>query len=144
MLGPIKSEFTGDGFLDTDRVRTTYEKCYRDETFQGGIRVEAWMLAHTFSSKQLDKHREDIIKMLLALQPGYRTDIKGGGSVVSMIFRGDNSMWTDDHTDIEKLLALGLALNLVSFCAPRDKWAALPGGLPYVRIEITRFGVTVN
>jgi hypothetical protein len=47
-------------------------------------------------------------------------------------------------TDVEKLVALGMASGLVSFCAPRDKWDRLPGGLPYVRVEITRFGVSVN
>lgn len=82
--------------------------------------------------------------MLLCLPQGFRQDVKGGGSVIMMTFREDGTMWTGDQSDVEKLIALGLALHLVEFCAPREKWHKLQGGLPYVRIMITRFGVSVN
>lgn len=136
---------SGDGFLTAVRVRHIYADCYREERHTVKVaKVTAWLCAHTLSDSRLYKYREDVIRMLLSLKPEARVDEKGGMSVAVMTYRGDNTQWTDDMSDIDKLIALGMAMGLLSFCAPRDKWPALPGGLPYVRIEITRFGVKLN
>ena len=106
--------------------------------------VEAWIMKHTFAVGTVQRYREDIVKMLLCLPTGFRSDEGEGGSVAMASVRADQLFWTGDMTDVEKLIALGVASGLVSFCAPREKWHRLPGGLPYIRIEITRFGVSVN
>jgi len=139
--------YTSDQFLTTDRVRRTYERCWRDESKAGratSVTVTAWMLRHTFGVRRIQTERESIIRMLLSLPEGFRADVGGGGSVATATSRGDGTFWTGDMTDVEKLVALGVASGLVSFCAARESWARLPGGLPYIRIEITRFGVSVN
>ena len=137
---------TQDGFLTAQRVREVYEKCFRPEQSPPltHVAVDAWMFRHTFSIRMLQRAREDIIRMLLSLPAGFRVDEREGGSVANMISRNDNSVWSTDLTDVEKLIALGMGVGLVTFCAPREKWHKLPGGLPYVRIEITKFGVSVN
>jgi len=138
--------WTSDQYLDTERVRTVYARCFRPEGSKGLHRVEVtgWLLRHTFSVGQLQKSREEIIRMLLCLPVGLRADIGQGGSVGLMAMRASKSIWTKDMSDVEKLLALGIASGLMSFCAPRERWPNLPGGLPYVRVEITQFGVSVN
>lgn len=137
---------TPDGFLTYERVRSTYERCYRDPTARifAKAEVEAWIHRHTFSVNQLTKAREDIVKMLLCLPEGFRHDEKGGGSVSQMIMRADGTMWTGDMPDVEKLIALGMGVGLMEFCAPRERWPLLPGGFPYVRVMIGRLGVSVN
>ena len=137
---------TSDGFLTYERVRSVYERCYRDQTARilAKAEVEGWLLRHTFSVVQLTKAREDIVKMLLCLPEGFRTDEGGGGSVAQMIMRDDGTPWTGEMPDVEKLLVLGMAVGLMEFCAPRDKWHRLPGGFPYVRVMIGRLGVSVN
>lgn len=134
-----------DGFLTAVRVRRVYADCYRDEHVTVKVaKLEGWLVRHTLSDLRLYAHREEIIRMLLALPKGARVDERGGASVLTLTFRDDETRWTDDPSDVEKLVALGLASGLVSFCAPRDKWPKLPGGMPYVRIEITRHGVKLN
>ena len=140
--------YTGDEYLTTDRVRTVYAKCFRPEGSKAlhRVTVEGWLLRHTFSVRWLQTHREDIIRMLLCLPEGLRADEGNGGTIGLMVLRGQQTkeVWTKDMSDVEKLLALGLASGLMSFCAPRNRWASLPGGFPYVRVEITKFGVSVN
>jgi hypothetical protein len=135
-----------DGYLTSARVLEVYQQCWRPEGSAPAhnVEVEGWLVRHTFSIMRLQRSRETIIRMLLSLHPGFRSDEGQGGSVGAMVTRGDGNVWSTDLTDIEKLVALGLASGLVTFCAPRDKWASLPGGLPYVRVEITMFGVSVN
>lgn len=137
---------TSDDFLTAARVRDVYARCFRPagSPRPSRVYVEAWMLGHTFSTAELAKSREEIVRMLLSLPEGFRGDASGGGSVAHATLRGDSVMWTGDMSDVEKLVALGMAVSLVSFCAPRDKWHRLPQGLPYVRVDITRFGVSVN
>jgi hypothetical protein len=110
----------------------------------GRVTITGWLLRHTFSVRQLQRDREEIIRMLLCMQAGFRTDERGGGSVGAAIVREDGQLWTNDMSDVEKLISVGMALGLVEFCAPRDRWGSLPGGLPYVRVMISRFGATVN
>lgn len=83
--------------------------------------------------------------MLLCLQAGLRSDVGGGGSVANMVLRDDGTLWTQDMGDVERLIALGMGIGLVTWKVPeRAKWPQLPGGLPYVQIEITAQGVSVN
>jgi hypothetical protein len=136
----------GDGFLTADRVRSTYARCYRDEGWKPykATSVDGVMFRHTFSIQALHTNREAVIRILLSLPSGFRVDERGGGSMAMMNQRDDKTVWTDDVSDVEKLIALGLASGLLSYCAPREKWGSLPDGLPYLRVEITRFGVSVN
>lgn len=141
---------TDDRILTSDRVRQVYERCFRPEseyhpTRSTRTQVEAWMLRHTFSVPQLARSREEIIRLLLAVHRGFRSDELEGGSVGMFTMRDDGVMWTGDMSDVEKLIALGMAVGLVSFCIEdRTRWERLPAGLPYVRIDITKLGVTVN
>jgi hypothetical protein len=36
---------------------------------------------------------------------------------------------------MEKLCILGLATNMMRWCAPRNLWAILPGGMPYLVVD---------
>jgi hypothetical protein len=138
---------TDDSYLTADRVHHVYGACWRAEGTRNSlqrIEVVGWLLRHTFSIKKLHGYREEIIRMLLSLPAGFRSDVGEGGSVGNMIERGDGVIWSVDMADIEKLVALGIASGLMNFCAPREVWHMLPGGLPYVRVEITMFGVSVN
>lgn len=139
------AETSGDDYLTEARVLEAYERCYRDETVKTGtVQVSGFLLRHTFSIRRLYEYRESIIRMLLSLPAGFREDVGGGGSVGHMVLRGDGKMWAADMATIEKLVALAIASHLMEFCSPRETWSRLPQGLPYVRIKITRFGVTVN
>lgn len=137
---------TPDEYLSANRVRVIYAGCFRREGWNPmkSVVVEGALLRHTLSLKMLQHWREDIIKLLLCLPAGFRVDEGAGGSVMMLNQRANRTIWTTDLTDTEKLIALGLGVGLLSFCATRANWSKLPGGVPYVRVEITRFGVSVN
>jgi len=135
-----------DGYLSADRVRELYVRCAVPEhtSDTSHTQVSAWLLRHTFKIERLTQNRESIIRMLLCLPAGYRIDVSGGGSVIEAIRRADGTQWTDDVTDVERLLALGMALELASFCVSREHWDKLPMACPYFRVDITALGVSVN
>jgi len=103
---------TDDSYLTADRVHHVYGACWRAEGTRNSlqrIEVVGWLLRHTFSIKKLHGYREEIIRMLLSLPAGFRSDVGEGGSVGNMIERGDGVIWSVDMADIEKLVALGIA-----------------------------------
>jgi hypothetical protein len=137
---------TPDEYLTEARVKHIYSEAYREESMRVGTTlVEGWILKHTLSIRILQKYREDIIKLLLCLPSGFRVDVKGGGSVSVLIFRDNGTQWTEDMSSVERLIVLGMGVGLVSFNVPdRSRWHKLPGGLPYVRVDITATGVSIN
>lgn len=78
---------------------------------------------------------EPEIARILAQLPDafFPKEVPGGGgghSFLAACEDRDGRHW-GEHMHIDGLLALGLAANMVHFCAPRDIWSILPGGMPY-------------
>lgn len=59
--------------------------------------------------------------------------INEGMSFLDMCFDQYGHMWTVLHKDVDKLIMLGLAADLLAYCVEdTDYWHLLPSGLPYV------------
>ena len=39
------------------------------------------------------------------------------------------------HLSMDMLFCLGMAIGAVEYCTPRDLWAMLPGGMPYLKVS---------
>lgn len=72
------------------------------------------------------EHKEDIVSLLDQLTP----DLKDGVSLLSLCQDRDGRLW-GQHRDVDLLMMLGMAVDCIVYCAPRDMWEKLPGGLPY-------------
>lgn len=46
----------------------------------------------------------------------------------------DGELWTELHATCKELI-LGMAIGQVSYCAPRELWQAMPGGMPYIQVN---------
>lgn len=135
---------SADGFLTHQRVVEVYDRCIRREGTSNCTNVDGWMFVHTMHPQSLMVCREDITRMLLSLPAGARVDVSGGASVAMLTRRDDGTIWTGEMLAVERLVAMGIGVGLAEFCAPREAWPRLPGGLPYVRVNITAHGVSVN
>jgi len=56
----------------------------------------------------------------------------GGWSISQLCESRDGTLWTGEHRTIEGFVCLSIAAGLARYCAPREVWTSLPGGLPYV------------
>ena len=89
-----------------------------------------------FHPERLKKHREKIVEWLKALPRQFRKSSGGGWSFLNACFQENGVQWTGLHQRMEQLFCLGIALGLVESIMSREKWATLPGGMPYYAINI--------
>lgn len=77
------------------------------------------------------KAKEQIAAWLGNLDPVFRL----GMSFLNMCTDRNGDQWAGEHRTMDELVMLGLATDALFYCAPREFWNALPGGMPYVQVR---------
>lgn len=96
--------------------------------------VDAITRRYGFHPGRLEEHSSEIRELLAELPDTFQRGHGGGWSFLCACCDRNGRHW-GEHLQIEALFALGLAINAVSFVAPREQWPMLPGGMPYLVIE---------
>lgn len=104
-----------------------------------GIRWNGVVNDYQLDPEKAEAHRGEIQAMLGELDDTFMDDGGGGWSFLNLCQDRHDYLWTGLHWTCEKLLALGAALDLVSFSLPREFWNVLPKSMPYVTIKRSQF-----
>lgn len=102
--------------------------------------VEGIVIRVGFAPPMLEKYREKVIEWLRQLPIGFQPLSEGGGGGWSFLMACDDrfgNQWTGLHQRMEQLFMLGIGCGYVSYCAPRETWDLLPGGMPYLLVDLT-------
>lgn len=92
---------------------------------------------HTgFVREAVESHRTDIRDMLSELPGEFHKSAGGGMSFLQMCEDKNGKQWTGMHSTVEQLLLLGVAAGYASYPLPREMWKVMPGGVPYVTIDV--------
>lgn len=94
-----------------------------------------------FHPERLAGHADAIRSMLRQLPLPFHPEAEGGGggwSFLQMCEDRNGELWAQ-HPTMEELMCLGIALNMVRYLLPRDVWGSLPGGVPYIAINVNGF-----
>lgn len=83
-----------------------------------------------FHKKRLTEYSNEIWGMLNFLPE----EIKKGVSFLNLCMDKNGSQW-GEHRNIESLLLLGIALDMIIFPLPKSLWSALPGSMPMVQLK---------
>ncbi len=87
-----------------------------------------------FHAERLSTHVADVEFMLSHAFGFFYEDRGGGHTCFDLGFRRDGQQW-GTRRDADRLLCLGLALNLAQYVRrDRAEWSFFPGGVPYVQI----------
>lgn len=84
-----------------------------------------------FHKQRLENHRKEIKEMLGQLNPRF----KDGLSFLEGCDDKDGVQW-GEHRNMEQLFCLGIGLGYAKYCAPKKMWSILPGGMPYISVNI--------
>lgn len=128
--------------LTRERLREVVRSCLFDQSEippdgsdpPGTVIVEGVVSKFGFHAERLKAAKPKIVAMLAELpREFFDTESGGGGgwSLINLPFRADGSQW-GEQLDGDELFCLASGVGLASFCAPREFWSALPGGVPYV------------
>jgi len=124
--------------LTAENVHDIFGKCLweeselvpdREEMAKRSKVVEGVVNKVGFNPAKLEAHRADIEGMLSELPEGF----KEGWSFLQGCVTKDGDQWGEQPT-VEKLFMLGMGIDKVKLCAPKEMWSMLPGGVPYYQV----------
>jgi hypothetical protein len=107
-----------------------------DPTPTDAIVVPAVVNTYAFHPDRLESHRAEVTEWLSQLPVEFHKNSGGGWSFLNACTTADGQLWTGEHRVVEALLALGIGLGLASWQLPKELWDALPGGMPYVVVDL--------
>ncbi|TXH09072.1 MAG: hypothetical protein E6R04_09335 [Spirochaetes bacterium] len=102
---------------------------------EGCIMVEAVIHKFGFHPDRVQEKAKDIEVLLRQLPEEFYATKGGGMSFLRACLRFDGEQW-GEHAEMEMLMALGMATKKVTCLMPKELWGALPGGMPYYRVEV--------
>lgn len=117
------SELTSNAFMD----------CLFKEGEDTTNHVKVQGLTNMFGlhPQRLEEKRE-LVTALLAELP---VEFKEGYTFLNLCTTKDGNQWTGTHRVCEQLVVMAIGLGLMEYCLPREMWAILPGGVPYLMIK---------
>lgn len=99
--------------------------------------IEGIINRFALSKVKVEIHRKDIKDLLTELPLQFFPSLMGGAggwSFLQMCVDRNDDQW-GEHSNMEQLCVLGLATDMVHWCAPRNLWSMLPGGMPYLLVD---------
>ena len=87
-----------------------------------------------FNVDKLATHKQEIIDLLNELPDSFKEGSGGGWSFLQACVDKNGNHW-GEHSNMEELFCLGIAIGKVESLLPRDMWKVLPGGVPYYVIH---------
>lgn len=95
------------------------------------VKVEGLTSMFGLHPQRLEEKRE-LVTALLAELPA---EFKEGWTFLRLCTTKDGEQWTGMHRICEQLVVMAIGLGLMEYCVPREMWAILPGGVPYLMIK---------
>lgn len=130
--------------IDPELVNTVFLSClFREEEVplngalpENTVLVEGIQCKFGFHHDRLFSHKEQVRSWLALLPHTFRKNEGGGWSFLEACKQSDDTQWTGLHHRMNQLFTLGIGLGLAKWLAPKEMWSILPGGSPYVEIDI--------
>jgi len=132
------SDSKKQSLLSATRVHEIFQDClYRDgEDTSGHVAVEGITMNVGFHPERLASYEDEIVSMLGELPDVFHASKGGGMTFLNACDDRHGRRWTDQHHTMELLFLLGLGLKKASICAPREMWRLMPGGVPYMSVDV--------
>jgi len=123
--------------LTSENVNQVFTNCLflEDEEKNNFVMAKGITIDVGFHPKRLDEHKDKIIEMLDQLPNNFKMEGGGGSSFLNACLDKNGNQWTDLHKTVEKLLLLGLGIDKIFYCLPKEMWQFFPGGMPYFFIK---------
>lgn len=99
-----------------------------------GVEATGVIFKCKFNPERLESHRENIKSMLGQLPGEFMEKTGGGWSFLNACMTKEGTHW-GEHTSIDKLICLGLAIGKIEFCMDKEYWKLFPGGVPYFVVK---------
>lgn len=117
----------------SELVSNSFMKCLfkKGEDTSNSVKVEGIMKNFGLHPQRLEEQRELVTAMLAELP----VEFKDAWTFLDICTNKNGELWTGEHSVCEQLIVMAIGLNLMDYCFPREMWAILPGGVPYLIVK---------
>lgn len=122
--------------LTAENVNTILIDCLykNDEDTTNHVKASGVKLNIIFNPNKLKEHKQKIEDMLNQLPDQFHKN-KGGGWSFLHACRTNKGVQWGNHSNIDELLCLGIAIEKAEIQLPREMWKSFPGEMPYITIN---------
>ena len=127
--------------LTAENVEKVFMNClFRDDEIVDGKPVlppttaEGITQNFGFHPERLEAERENVRALLMELPKEFQQATGDGWSFLNACMDKEGNHW-GEHSNVQEILCLGIALGLASYIMPKEMWSVLPGGMPYFRVS---------
>lgn len=120
--------------LTSENVINIYKECLLrenevkdNEPLVDFLMAEGIMAVTVFNAERLSARKDDIVSMIDEL-----ANLEEGISFLTLCMDKNGRQWTGDHRVMDLLIQLGIGIDYLSYCLPRDMWKVFPGQMPYL------------
>lgn len=129
----------GEALISSKQVTEVFYDClFKEEELAKGnpaegefVPAQGLTISAGFHPGRLQEHAEEI----LAIIDNLPEEFKQGWSFLNFCTDREGNQWTGMHKVCEQLVMLGIAIDKLEYCMPRDMWGMLPGGVPYIQVK---------
>lgn len=121
------------GLIDPRLVQTIFSEVLLKDHEVDGVACEGPTMVVKLHSGRLMQHKDAVVAALGKLPRGFRS-VEGGLSFLCSCQDRDGAFWTSAIERREELFLMGLGLGVVRCLYPKEKWAGLPGKVPYYEV----------
>lgn len=100
--------------------------------------VNAVMINIALHTGRVEKYRQLVIDCINNVDPKFAK----GYSFLALCEDREGRQW-GEHRNADELIALAMALGMCKFCADRSLWSRMPGGVPYLYLNVPDDGKEV-
>ena len=131
--------------LTSEAVHEAVKYClFRNEEIENGapkdpellILAEGVVNKFGFNKTRIEEKAPEIRAMLAELPEGFMKGSEAGGHSFLQACMDRHGRHWGEHPTMDELFCLGRAINAVEWLMPREMWKILPGGMPYLVIDI--------
>lgn len=126
----------------SSQVNTIIKDClYNDPNMtvdtlpEDAIRVEGIVRNFAFDPAKIESNKQKIQDLIDEMPSEFHKSGGGGGmSFLNLCLDKNGNQW-GEHLTMEALVVLSIAAGLGEYSFPKDMWAILPGGVPYITLQ---------
>ena len=119
--------------------RIMLDSLLKEEEVIGGSPKDAVMvqgITATFGFHQgrLLSHKPELAALANKMPLSFHKEGGGGASFLNLCEDRDGELW-GQHRDMQDLVVLCIGVGIAEYCASRELWGLLPGGMPYIGFD---------
>lgn len=125
--------------IASENVSKVFFNCYlknkeEHENEKNPIIVEGIVYKYSFNPIKIEENKDIIISFLQQISKSFYINVGEGDSFLNFCKDKNGELWTTSHEEMEQLMLLGMAIDKIEYCFPREIWISLPGNMPYLVI----------